>query len=79
MSASSESGRGGTDWKKTVLVAGGAAIVAVGAAVLVTLAVTHTSAVTENAIAYVNGYTDGLLDGVRACEFGLLEGCSSNF
>jgi len=68
-------------WKKAALMIGGWAIAAAGAT-FVTLAVTHKSAVTENAIAYVNGLVDGyrnglvesytnvLLDGVQACEIG---------
>ncbi len=62
-------------WKKGLAV-GGYTVAIVGAAVFTTLALTHKSAVTENAIAYLRGYTDGLNDGVLDC---LIAFCSDSF
>ena len=57
--------------KKALAIAGCTAAV-VTVTVVVTLTATHTSAVTQNAIAYVNGYKDGLGDRAIEC---LLENC----
>lgn len=50
--------RTGRPWKKFALVAGGGVLTA-ACAVVVTLAATHKSAVTQNAAAYANGLLDG--------------------
>ena len=65
-----EPGQADPPSKRRVLVVGGFVITA-ATAVVVTLAFTHRAAVTENAIAYVNGFTDGYGQGYWA---GLIEG-----
>ncbi len=66
-----EPGRTAPGWRRTALIAAGVSIAAAGAAVVATLAATHRSAVTENAIAYVNGFGDGFSDGYGS---GLIDG-----
>lgn len=54
--------RGRFSWKKAVVVVGGLTVVVAGT-VAVTLLATHKSAVTENAIAFVNGIVEGYSKG----------------
>lgn len=49
-------------WRKIAVVFGGVTVGAAAGAII-TLAATHKSAVTENAIAYVNGIVDGYAKG----------------
>jgi hypothetical protein len=66
-------------WKKAVLVVGGV-VVGVAGATIVTLAATHKSAVTENAIAYVNGLIDGYSKGfVDGWTEGVVDGLEMAF
>lgn len=71
-----EPGQTAPEWRRTALIAAGVSIAAAGAAVVVTLAATHRSAATENAIAYVNGFREGFGDGYGS---GLIDGiCASS-
>jgi hypothetical protein len=54
-------------WKKVALCVGGG-VVLIGATVVVTLAITHDSAVRENLVAYLNGKSDGFDDAVALLE-----------